>query len=577
VFTLYTDPTPGTGDSETAIDADDTPVMIGTNPVTCTTTSAGTCSFQSVNQGDYWVVETLTPSGYQTAPSQEATIGIGASPSTGPTVNLTFVDPLAPATINVTKTDQNGIGLAGAVFQLFRGTTQAGSCTTADGSNNTTLGKCSFGSFTGTGTASFTVHELTPPNGYSGSTDQSLTFTFGNTPQTVPFTFSDTPVPGTIKVQKNDSNGHGLAGAVFTLYQNGAPVPLNGANETCTTDSSGACSFTNVALGTYSVVESTTPSGYETAAPQTVTIGLGSAPNTGDTETKTFVDPAAPATLDVVKTDPNGVGLPGAVFQLLQGTTVKASCTTGDGTNNTTLGECSFGQFTGTGTVSYTVHEQTPPNGYSGSTDQPLTVTYGNVAQTLSVTFTDTPVPGRVSITKTDDASPANVLAGATFALYSDTELGVATDSPTQVDADDHPVTGATCTTDSTGTCSITSVPPGSYTVFETTTPAGHQTAPAQDVIVALGTTPGGGDTENLTFVDPRLHKVIVLVCSEGTNTLDGSSVSFDGGTSTMTSLETGASLTSGITEAGLCGLGGATKSDLPEGALSPNVQINVK
>jgi hypothetical protein len=495
-----------------------------------------------------------------------------------------------PATINVVKVDSStGNAISGAVFNLYAGSSATGSslstCTTGID------GKCTLGQVTGSATSTYTVKETTAPNGYGPGADQTCSISFSQTPQTCTLTFKDTPAPGTINIQKVDdaSPANPVKGAVFTLYTDpnpGAtgdsettidgddtPVMSGGNPVTCTTDSSGACSFQSVNQGDYWVGETLTPSGYQTAPPQEATIGLGSAPGTGPTVNLKFVDPFAPATINVTKTDPNGVGLPGAVFQLYQGTTLLASCTTGDGFNNTTLGGCSFGQFTGTGTVTYTVHEQTPPKGYSGSGDQTLTVTYGNTPQTQSVTFKDTPVPGTISITKTDDASPGNPLSGATFALYVDSELSIGADSTTQHDGDDVAVPGATCTTGSDGKCSITSVPPGSYTVFETTTPSGYQTAPAQDVTVALGTTPGGGDAESLSFKDPRLHKVIVLVCSEGTNTLDSSSVSFDGGSSSLSSLDETASLPTGVTQAAVCGLGGATASDLADGAQS-NPQI---
>jgi hypothetical protein len=66
VFTLYTDANPAaTGDSETALDSDDTAVTSSGNNVTCTTNSAGDCSFQQVALGDYWVAERL-PDGRST-------------------------------------------------------------------------------------------------------------------------------------------------------------------------------------------------------------------------------------------------------------------------------------------------------------------------------------------------------------------------------------------------------------------------------------------------------------------------------------------------------------------------------
>ena len=99
---------------------------------------------------------------------------------------------------------------------------------------------------------------------------------------------------GTINVHKQDdsSPAAALAGAVFTLYTDAAPVggAAPGAEDTstgvtCTTNASGDCSFTNVVPGAYWVVETTTPTGYTTAAPQAVTVGSGA------TVPLTFTDP----------------------------------------------------------------------------------------------------------------------------------------------------------------------------------------------------------------------------------------------------------------------------------------------
>ncbi|MBT2513417.1 SpaA isopeptide-forming pilin-related protein [Arthrobacter sp. ISL-30] len=100
---------------------------------------------------------------------------------------------------------------------------------------------------------------------------------------------------GTINVikQDDDSPASALQGAVFTLYNDATPVGGTlGAEDTavvpttsCTTGADGKCSFTNISVGNYWVVETTTPAGHATAAPQAVTL-------TGDvTVPLIFVDP----------------------------------------------------------------------------------------------------------------------------------------------------------------------------------------------------------------------------------------------------------------------------------------------
>lgn len=113
---------------------------------------------------------------------------------------------------------------------------------------------------------------------------------------------------------------------------------------------------------------------------------------------------------------------------------------------------------------------------------------------------------GTVNITKTDDATPASPLNGAVFTLYTDTAgvKGVVFDSDT-VAAGTQAITCTTSGTDpNAGKCTLGSVPFGTYWVVETTTPAGHATAPDQKVTISSGT-----PTVNITFIDPRLRGAI--------------------------------------------------------------------
>jgi hypothetical protein len=99
---------------------------------------------------------------------------------------------------------------------------------------------------------------------------------------------------------------------------------------------------------------------------------------------------------------------------------------------------------------------------------------------------------GSIKIHKTDDASPANPLAGATFELYEDNApVGGSRGA-------EDTATGQTCTTDANGDCTIVNVLQGEYWVVETVTPAGYDTAADQHATIVA-------DQEvSLTFVDPR-------------------------------------------------------------------------
>ena len=166
-----------------------------------------------------------------------------------------------------------------------------------------------------------------------------------------------------------------------------------------------------------------------------------------------------------------------------------------------------------------------------------------------------------INIHKQDDAG--NSLAGAGFTLYKDNAPVGGTRGSEDT------ATAFTCTTGSDGNCSIGQVPIGRYWVVETTVPANHSKAPDQNVSITAG-----GQTIGLTFVDPRLHRVITIVCHEGTNTLHSSSVTLNGTAKASLAGVPSALIAKGVTQADLCGLGGAQFNGLGHGTHGGSVSI---
>jgi hypothetical protein len=228
------------------------------------------------------------------------------------TFNSAMKDFIAPmnitlsncGSIEITKTDDATTALNGAVFTLYKDVaplagTAAG---TEDKTTANAVGTCTSGA-TGAGTCSianvaigkYWVVETTTPANHSTAADQYVDITAGG--QVVSLTFVNPRQPGTINVHKQDDAGTPAPppGAVFTLYADVSPFggTAAGAEDktvantigTCQTSNAGDCSFTSVQLGQYWVVETTTPSGYGTAADQHVSLTTG-----GQTVSLTFVD-----------------------------------------------------------------------------------------------------------------------------------------------------------------------------------------------------------------------------------------------------------------------------------------------
>jgi hypothetical protein len=163
---------------------------------------------------------------------------------------------------------------------------------------------------------------------------------------------------------------------------------------------------------------------------------------------------------------------------------------------------------------------------------------------------------GEIEIRKEDDAG--NLLAGAEFTLYANVGTS-ACDAADDVNPID------TCITDQSGECGFELVPFGDYCVKETATPAGY--APPTPLRQAVSVTSQDPTPATLVFVDPRLFRIITIVCRESDNQLYTSGVSFEGG-APVASLDHGD--VSAALELTLCNLGGARFNDLQADSLDP-------
>jgi hypothetical protein len=180
---------------------------------------------------------------------------------------------------------------------------------------------------------------------------------------------------GSVKIKKVDDAGTPLAGATFTLYKDNAPLGgSRGAEDTittltCTTAvTTGICTITNVPAGQYWVVETTTPTGYNTADEQHVVVDAGVL---SDLTATPFVDPRQRGALMILKKSTKSgnplVHNAGAVFSYGTGLSVTDN---GAGDEDSTIGEiCVSGLLPG----NYTINETTPPSGYGGASQTNLT------------------------------------------------------------------------------------------------------------------------------------------------------------------------------------------------------------
>jgi hypothetical protein len=234
---------------------------------------------------------------------------------------------------------------------------------------------------------------------------------------------------GTVNIHKQDDAGAPLAGAVFTLYKDNAPIGgTRGAEDTittltCTTLATGNCSILNVPFGDYWAVETTGVPNHDLAPDQHVTVSQQT-----QTINLTFVDPRQPGAILITKTAKNadlGTGqhpLAGATFDVTDSSDVSV----GGGTSNADGEVCVDGLTIG-GT--YTVTETDAPAGYSiDTTSKDVTITGTATCGSgdeNTVTFTDTPLTD-LDVTATSEV-PGATHSQITCTDASDADIG---DSP---------------------------------------------------------------------------------------------------------------------------------------------------
>ena len=540
------------------------------NPVECTITNSGSCQTLPIRSGVSYNLKELTPTNWGLDTPAPVCTGASGSNTSNGTVSGATISGIKAASDNVITCTYNNKQLTGAIKITKKRTGGSpvlqGAHFTIDGLGDHVTGADGTVCVDGLSLGNHTVNETQAPNGHSIPTPSSQVVnvaTAGSCATTqTGVTFLDDLLPGTIVIKKFGADGtSALNGATFTLHNDISasasyvPGTDTATSFTCTGGVNGICSLFNVPQGTYWVVETTAPNGYNTAAPQNVTIGVGGSPGNGPTVTLEFIDLPADGGVLIEKTGLDGDPLDGAEFTLYVkngdgsvGASTGLKCTTGA----VDPGSCLISPVP-LGT--YWLIETVVPGGYEKAANRTVTVGLGSASgqgQTVEVEITNTAKKGTVSITKTDDAGTA--LPGATFTLYNDLSASSSFDPPTDT------ITSLSCQTAAqTGTCNISNVPLGDYWVVETGVPDHYDAAAPRSITVGLGTGNSGDVVDVPTFVDHRQHRVVVLACHEGTDTLVSSAVKI--GSDTKQSLAAGS--LSPTAQKALCDTAGANFGDI--------------
>ncbi|BDZ29709.1 SpaA isopeptide-forming pilin-related protein [Lactiplantibacillus brownii] len=221
---------------------------------TVVTDKTGQAVVTGLTQGTYTLRETLAPTGYVVDTTPQT---VTLTNETNYQTTVTVADALEPTgSVTVIKIDgATQAKLSQAKFELRNAQGQVVR-TGVTGANGQLR-------FSDLAVGTYTLHEVTAPTGYDlNSASQTVTINRDNQYQ-MTVTIADTATPivqptGSLTLTKVDHETTvPLAGATFDLMTSAGKLVATG-----TTDAAGRLTFTDLALGTYTLVEQKAPSGY---------------------------------------------------------------------------------------------------------------------------------------------------------------------------------------------------------------------------------------------------------------------------------------------------------------------------
>ena len=390
----------------------------------------GKGSLGSLPYGEYTVIETKAPDGYELSLDL-----VVVEVNSKAVVYKTITNTKILGKINILKVDSadENIKLPGAVFEVKDSQGTVVDTITTDENGVGTSKELPYGSYT--------VAEVSAPSGYELS-GESKNVTIDSNGQIIELTFKNSKLLGSIAIEKVDSEDSEikLKGAEFKVLNSDGEEVGN-----IVTGEDGKGSLGSLPYGEYTVIETKAPDGYELSL-DLVVVEV----NSKAVVYKTITNTKILGKINILKVDSadENIKLPGAVFEVKdsQGTVVDTITTDENGVG--TSKELPYG--------SYTVAEVSAPSGYELS-EESKNVTIDSNGETIELTFENTKILGKINILKVDSIDESIKLSGAEFEIR-DLEGN----------------TLDTIITNEEGVANSIQLPYGSYIVIETKAPEGY-------------------------------------------------------------------------------------------------------
>lgn len=419
--------------------ADAAPVY---NMGTQRTGSDGAFAFENVKVGNYILRQVETPSGYQK--SEDLKVKVDGNNNVSVTVPH---DPIT-GNVRVIKVDQEkpALVLSGVRFGLFKveGTKLADTPSyeaVTDGQGIANFTDVRFGEYKLKEMATLTNYVLSNRLIDVNVSEQGKTYDLGN--------FANEKILRSVKIRKIDADDNrlGLPGAVFELRHTTNPTLVFTSKPSAAQDATvGDLVFDNVEYGTYKLVETQAPKGFNL--------------RTGVLKTVNITEPGAPIDLGtventVIRADILGRKVDAETKTALANAVFILTDESGKSVEVTSADDGSF-RFENVRYGTYELREMTAPEGYNPAVE-PITVNVTQNAVDVEVgDISNTRIRGSVVLTKVQAANN-QPLQGAVFELINQDGDSVAR----MVSGED-------------GLVRFDGVLYGTYTLKETTPPRGY-------------------------------------------------------------------------------------------------------
>lgn len=467
----------------------------GGDPI-CDTKGTGFVSTQ-LTPGDHTLKETQAPKGYTGIDTQTITVSAG-----GDTFPIQHTQN-APAggTLHLNVVDENGQPLTGACFALDKqGASKThidvcdGDSTDADGAADGIV------TLTGLSTGKWKVKETTAPQGHDAPGTFTIDINAGETTENQVVNKVSPPPAGKLTISVADGQGNALSGACFTVDPTAGKQCANGTDLT----------VSDLAPGTYTVTQTSAPSGFEVDPnPQQIDVKAGATATAKFADAPTPTPTAVPTgTVSLRYNDAqSGNPVAGACFTVASGAQTFGPVCDGDSTDQDKAdGRV---QINDVPAGDYTVTQTKAPDGYLTGDPVSITVT---ASRTTKTTISATRATGSVEVATT---SGGKAVAGACYALDGGK---------------------AVCDDGGTGAVTFDNVAAGDHTVTQTSVPAGYVASDPTD----QKTTVEAGKKASLSFEAAVQTGAIDVSTQENGNAVNGACYSLDDGKAVCDSKKTG-------------------------------------